>query len=130
MHGIHPRTGPGILLVLVALAALVGCDAGCATSKPFAEGITRGVPLMEKDLRHFAGDDPLRVADVNALLADAKDPIDVAKVERSWNSVKAWYLPAIDASSLDANAKAVRRSAADRLDKLIKDEKDRPLRSP
>lgn len=118
---------PLVLMVLIA----AGCE-GCATSKPFAVGISTGIPRMENDLRHYAGNDPLRVADVDALLAAADDEtdVDVAAVERAWSSVKAWYLPAIDDSPLDTDAKALRRQAADRLDRLIANEKDRPLRSP
>ncbi|QOV87641.1 hypothetical protein [Humisphaera borealis] len=99
----------GLLAVVVSLALIVGCDSGCATSKPFATGVTKGVPLMEHDLRHYAGIDPLRLADVDALIAATRDEskVDAVVVERSWTSVKSWYLPAIDASpTLDAEAKA------------------------
>ncbi|HEX8916130.1 MAG TPA: hypothetical protein VF796_27525 [Humisphaera sp.] len=119
-----------LLAVLLLAAALA---TGCRASRPFVEGVSRGVPLLDRDLRHYAADDVLRQSQADGLQALAKDEprIDADSVDAAWSPVKAWYLPAVDADPrLDEPKRAARRRAADGLDKLIADERRRPFRLP
>lgn len=119
------------LTALTLVLSLLVISTGCATSKAFSEGVPRITAKMDRDVRHYAGADVGRLAEAEAFAAATKDQatIDVSKVEQAWNAVKVWYLPAVDADPLlDADAKAVRHDAADRLDRIIAAEKGRPLR--
>jgi hypothetical protein len=123
-----PRTA-----VMVAFCFLACLLVGCRASKPFVEGVSRAVPLMERDLRHYAADDRDRLGQVDVLKAAAADrqQIAVDAIDAAWSPVKAWYAPAFEADArLTDPKKAIRRSAVKNFDELIAEERRRPFRLP
>jgi hypothetical protein len=107
--------------------------AGCRASKPFVEGVRQAVPLLDRDVRHYAGGDRDRLAQADGLQAAARDVdlLTADTLDAAWSPVKAWYAPAFEAdASLTEPKKAIRRSAVRRLDTLIDDERRRPFRLP
>jgi hypothetical protein len=56
--------------------------------------------------------------------------IDAIAVKPAWEDVRPWYLQAVDDDPLlDADAKALRHDVADRLDRILKAEIERPFKS-
>jgi hypothetical protein len=130
----HPTLLTRVRSVLACLlmAVLLVAAAGCATSKPFALGLPKIGASLDRELHHYAGADARRVADVDAfLLAARTDGTTAAAADRAWQPVRAWYVPAFEAdAALDPDELRLRRDQVARLDKLLGDERGRPLATP